>query len=195
MQGIFKRSILMTIALLIITCGIYPVAVWVVGQVVFHTKANGSIILKNGTPIGSKLIAQNFQRPEYFHPRPSSAGDKGYDAANSSGSNLAMTNKKFIDGVAANVKQSLADNPGLAMGQVPNDMVMGSGSGLDPDITLENAFAQASRVATARKLKIEDVKNVIQKNIQGPDLGVLGETHVNVLELNLALGEIPTPSK
>jgi potassium-transporting ATPase KdpC subunit len=195
MQGIFKRSILMTLVLLVLTCGIYPLGVWVVGQIVFHHKANGSIVSKNGNAVGSELIAQNFQKPEYFHPRPSSAGDKGYDAANSSGSNLAMTNKKFIDGVAANVKQSLTDNPGLAMGQVPNDMVMGSGSGLDPDITSENAMAQAPRVASARKLKIEDVQMLIDKNIQGPDLGILGEKHVNVLKLNLALGEMPTASK
>ncbi len=195
MQGIFKRSILMTLALLVVTCGIYPIGVWVVGQIVFHGRANGSIVLKNGNPIGSILIAQNFQKPEYFHPRPSSAGDKGYDAANSSGSNLAMTNKKFIDGVAANVKQSIADNPGLKMGQVPNDMVMGSGSGLDPDISVENAFAQVPRVAQARKLKIEDLQSLIQKNVQGPDLGSFGEKHVNVLKLNLALSEIPVSAK
>src|ERR1039457_3336519 len=133
MRGIFKRAILMTIALLVVLCGIYPVAVWIVGQVVFHSRANGSIILRNGIPVGSKLIAQNFQKPEYFHPRPSSAGDKGFDATNSSGSNLSLTSKKLIDGITANVKQSITDNPGLVMGQVPNDMVTGSGSGLDPD--------------------------------------------------------------
>lgn len=195
MQGIFKRSILMTLALLVITCGIYPMAVWIVGQIVFHGKANGSIVLKNGNPVGSILIAQNFLKPEYFHPRPSSAGDKGYDAANSSGSNLAMTNKKFIDGLSANIKQTLTDNPGLKTGSIPNDMVMGSGSGLDPDITLENALAQAPRVAQARKLKTGDVQSLIQKNTQGPDLGIFGGKHVNVLKLNLALGEMPVPAK
>jgi len=189
MQGIFKKSILMTLALLVITCGIYPAAVWVVGQVFFHQKANGSIIERNGVPIGSRFIAQNFLKAEYFHPRPSSAGDKGYDAANSSGSNLAMTNKKFIDGVSANIKQALADNPELKKGNVPNDMVMGSGSGLDPDISPENALVQVNRVAKARQVATNNVKELVEKYIEKPDFNLLGETHVNVLELNLALDE------
>jgi K+-transporting ATPase ATPase C chain len=187
MSALIKKSILMTIALVIITCGVYPVAVWVVGQVVFHTKANGSIITKDGNPIGSKLIAQNFQKPEYFHPRPSSAGDKGYDAANSSGSNLALTNKKFIDGLAANIKQAQTDNPSLAAGKVPNDMVMASASGLDPDISPENAHAQTERVAKARNASVDSVKQLIDNQSGKPALGVFGEAYVNVLELNLAL--------
>lgn len=189
MRGIIKKSVLMTVALLVVTCGVYPTAVWLVGQIVFHHRANGSIISKNGMPVGSRLIAQNFQKPEYFHPRPSSAGDKGYDAANSSGSNLALTNKKFLDGLTANIKQSLADNPGLTMGQVPNDMVMGSGSGLDPDISPANALAQASRVAKARNASAEAVKDLVEKQVYQPDLNILGEAHVNVLELNLALDD------
>jgi K+-transporting ATPase ATPase C chain len=180
---------LMTLLLLIITCGIYPGAVWLVGQLVFHDHANGSLVVKNGTAIGSKLIAQNFVKPEYFHPRPSSAGDKGFDAANSSGSNLAMTNKKFIDGVNANIKQVQTENPELKMGAIPADMVMGSASGLDPDISPENALIQVTRVAKARQVAMNDVKDLVDKNTEKPDLNFLGEAHVNVLKLNLALDE------
>jgi len=189
MHALIKKSVLMTVVLLIVTCGVYPAVVWVVGQVVFHHQAKGSLVERNGIVVGSKLIAQNFQKPEYFHPRPSSAGDKGYDAANSSGSNLSLTNKKFIDGLNSNIKQSLTDNPGLVQGQVPNDMVTGSGSGLDPDISSENAMAQAGRVAQARHSSTEVVKDLVEKHIEKPDLNLIGESHVNVLELNLALDE------
>ena len=189
MRALFGKSIRMTLVLLVITCGVYPAAVWIVGQFIFHGKANGSIVEVAGKPVGSRLIAQNFQKPEYFHPRPSSAGDKGYDATNSSGSNLAMTNKKFIDGLSANIKQALVDNPGLASGQIPGDMVTSSASGLDPDITPENALAQSTRVAQARQVSVDKVKELVQKNTGAPVLTLLGEAHVNVLELNIALDE------
>jgi potassium-transporting ATPase KdpC subunit len=188
-HGVFKKAIVVNLMLLVIVSGFYPLAVWVVGQIAFHGKANGSIIEKNGTAVGSRLIGQNFKRPEYFHPRPSSAGDKGYDGANSSGSNLALTNKKFVDGLSANIKQVMAENPDLKSGRVPNDMVMGSASGLDPDISPANAQAQGARVATARGVSVDGVKAMIEKYTAVPDLGVLGEAYVNVLELNLALDE------
>src|SRR6202790_3776852 len=127
-----KPAILITLIFTVLTGLVYPAAITGLSQVLFSHQANGSLITANGKVIGSSLIAQNFQKPEYFHPRPSAAGDKGYDAANSSGSNLAMTNKKFIDGLNANIKQAMTDNPGLKAGSIPNDMVMGSGSGLDP---------------------------------------------------------------
>jgi K+-transporting ATPase ATPase C chain len=187
MYALLKRSVLMTITLLLLTCVVYPLAVWVVGQIAFHQKANGSLILRNQVAIGSKLIGQNFQRPEYFHPRPSAAGDKGYDAANSSGSNLSLTNKKFIDGLKANISQVQKENPTLGLGKIPNNMVMASASGLDPDISPENALAQAPRVAQNRNVSLDHIKEVIAQHTEGPDLHFLGESHVNVLELNLAL--------
>jgi K+-transporting ATPase ATPase C chain len=187
MYGLIKRSILMTIALLFLTCVIYPLSIWVVGQVAFHKLANGSIIVKNNVSVGSKFIAQNFQKPEYFHPRPSSAGDRGYDASNSAGSNLSLTNKKFMDALQANIKQVRFENPGLVTDKIPNDMVMSSASGLDPDISPENALAQAQRVAQKRNISESSVKELIKNHIEKPDLNFLGEAHVNVLELNLAL--------
>lgn len=195
MMSMIKKSILMTGLLVVITCGVYPAAVWIVGQIVFHDKSNGSVLSKNGSVVGSRLIGQGFSRPEYFHPRVSSAGDKGYDGTNSGATNLSLTNKKYQDALGGSIKKVLEENPQLKKGQIPPDMVTTSASGLDPDISIENATAQASRVATTRRLKIEDVRSLIEKNIQGPTLKVLGPKYVNVLELNLALGEMLKASK
>lgn len=186
MFSLIKKSVFVTIALVIILCAVYPFAVWVVGQVAFKEKANGSLIEQNGQVIGSRLIAQAFTKPEYFHPRPSAAGS-GYDAASSSGSNLAMTNKKFLDGVEANVKTVLAENPTLKKGEVPNDMVTASASGLDPHISPENALAQADRVASARQVSVENIKALIETFTDRPTGRLLGDPTVNVLELNLEL--------
>jgi len=171
---------------LLITGILYPLAMTGLAQVVFPNKANGSLIKDGERVIGSKLIAQQFTRPEYFHPRPSAAGD-GYDAMASGASNLGPTSAKLIDMVRAAVAEAVAENPGLEAGKVPVDMVTASGSGLDPDISPANAHAQVPRVAAARQMSEEEVMRLVEENTHERDLGFLGERRVNVLELNLAL--------
>ena len=181
------RSVVATLVLAVILCVIYPLAVMGVGKILFNDKANGGIIIgSNGKPLGAKLIGQAFTRPEYFHGRPSSAGN-GYDGANSSGSNLGPTNQKLADGLKANVDNVLKENPTLKKVKIPVDMVTGSGSGLDPHISPENALAQADRVAAARKVSVEEIKKLIEEHIEGPQLGLFGEPVVNVLVMNLDL--------
>jgi K+-transporting ATPase ATPase C chain len=184
------RSILTAIRLaavtLLITGVLYPLAMTGLAQVVFPNKANGSLIKEGDEVIGSKLIAQQFTRPEYFHPRPSAVGD-GYDAMASGASNLGPTSAKLIDRVRSAVEAVIAENPGLESGKVPVDMVTASGSGLDPDISPANAYAQVARVAAARHMSEEEVMRLVDENTHERDLGFLGERRVNVLELNLAL--------
>jgi K+-transporting ATPase ATPase C chain len=182
------QSVVSTLILGILVCGLYPALVTVLGSTIFPDQANGSLIVNSqGSVVGSKLIGQNFSKPEYFHGRPSSAGDKGYDASNSSGSNLGPTNQKFADGLKSNIDAVIAQNPGLTKGQVPNDLVTGSGSGLDPHISPESAEVQIARVANARHLDVALLQDLVKHKIEGPQLGFLGESTVNVLELNLAL--------
>jgi K+-transporting ATPase ATPase C chain len=184
------RSIVVTLALAVLLCVIYPLAVMGVGKLLFNEKSNGSLILgKDGKPVGSRLIGQVFSKPEYFHGRPSAAGS-GYDGAASSGSNLGPTNQKLADNVKANMEGVLKENPGLQPGQVPVDMVTTSASGLDPHISPENAFAQAGRVAAARKLPMDQVTKLIEETVEGPQWGIFGEAVVNVLALNLALDQL-----
>jgi K+-transporting ATPase ATPase C chain len=171
---------------LLITGVLYPLAMTGLAQVVFPNKANGSLIKDGDQVIGSKLVAQQFTRPEYFHPRPSAAGD-GYDAMASGASNLGPTSAKLIDRVRSAVAEAAAENPELEAGKVPVDMVTASGSGLDPDISPANAYAQVPRVATAGQMSEEEVMQLVRENTSGRDLGFLGERRVNVLELNLAL--------
>jgi K+-transporting ATPase ATPase C chain len=180
-----KPAILITIVFTILTGLLYPLAVTGAAQVLFHKQANGSLIEKNGHVIGSDLIGQNFTKPEYFHPRPSAAGS-GYDAANSSGSNLGPTNPALADRLTKDAAQFRKDNPDYA-GPIPADAITASASGLDPDITPANAMAQASRVAKARNVPVDRVESLIVTNTSSRDLGFLGEPRVNVLRLNLAL--------
>jgi len=182
-----KPAILITIVLTILTGILYPLAVTGAAQALFHKQANGSLIERNGQVIGSELIGQNFTKPEYFHPRPSAAGN-GYDAANSAGSNLGPTNPALADRLTKDAAQFRRDNPDFT-GPIPADAITTSASGLDPDITPANALAQASRVAKARGASVESVTNLVQANIQSRDLGVLGEPRVNVLKLNMALDQ------
>lgn len=182
-----KPAILITIVLTILTGILYPLAVTGAAQALFHKQANGSLIERNGQVIGSELIGQNFTKPEYFHPRPSAAGN-GYDAANSAGSNLGPTNPALADRLTKDAAQFRKDNPDFT-GPIPADAITTSASGLDPDITPANALAQASRVAKARGASLESVTNLVQANIQNRDLGVLGEPRVNVLKLNMALDQ------
>ncbi len=182
-----RISLIAVLALAILLCGVYPVIVWGLGQVLFPDMANGSLIKVNGNIIGSKLLAQNFTGTQYFHPRPSSAGDMGYDGLNSGGSNLGPTSKKLIEGVKHRVAAYRAENNLPADVPVPADAVTASASGLDPHISLKNSFLQAARIAKARGLSEEAVKQKIRINTEGRDLGFLGEPRVNVLKLNLAL--------
>ena len=149
----------------------------------FTHQASGSLIREGNRVVGSELLAQGFVKPEYFHPRPSAAG-KGYDASASSGSNLGPTSKQLVDNIKQNIAQARADG---VTGAVPADMVTASGSGLDPDISPANAYAQAARVAKARRIPEERVRQLVQRSIVGPTLGFLGEAHVNVLALNRQL--------
>ncbi len=183
------RSVMTTLILGIILCGAYPLLVYGIGNLMFHDKATGGILAKSGKAIGAKLIGQSFSKPEYFHGRPSSAGEKGYDASSSSGSNLGPTNQKFYDILKGNIENFLKDNPTVKKGEIPTNLVSSSGSGLDPHISQEGALIQVDRVAQARKTQPELLKSLIQKHLEGPQLGIFGEPVINVLALNIDLDE------
>jgi potassium-transporting ATPase KdpC subunit len=170
---------------------VYPYVVTGIAQVLFRDKANGQLIQRDGQLIGSRIIGQPFSDPGYFHSRPSAAGN-GYDAANSSGSNYAPTNKKLIDRVAGDVSALQSDQPGV---DIPIDLVTASASGLDPDISPAAADFQAARIAHVRHLSSEAVRQLIARHTQGRQLGFLGEPRVNVLELNLDLDRVASPTR
>ena len=176
-----------TFILAVLVSGVYPALVYLIGQVAFRDSANGGIIYQDGKAVGAKLIGQGFTRPEYFHGRPSAAGDKGYDAANSSGSNLGPTNQKFKDTLKANVDAVLKENPTLKPGEVPTELVTLSGSGLDPHISPAAALVQVARVSGSRGVGVDAVAALVKETEEGPQWGILGEPVVNVLLLNLAL--------
>ena len=178
-------AVLMTIATTILLGIIYPLVVTGLAQAIFPNKANGQLIKKDGQVVGSRIIGQGFSGPGYFYPRLSAAGN-GYDAANSSGSNLGPTNQKLIDRVKQDVARLQADNPGKA---VPIDMVTTSASGFDPEISPAAAEFQVSRVAKERGMSEGQVRQLIAKHTESRQLGFLGEPRVNVLELNLELNE------
>jgi K+-transporting ATPase ATPase C chain len=182
-----RVAVVATIALAIVLCGAYPLVVWAVAQGLFPYEAGGSLIQRGGTMVGSELIAQNFSSPKYFHPRPSAAGEAGYDAASSSGSNLGPLSKKLVDAVKERVEAYRAENGLPADARVPADAVTASGSGLDPHISVRNARLQAPRVAQARGISKEQVNKILREHTEGRDLGVFGEPRINVLKLNLAL--------
>jgi potassium-transporting ATPase KdpC subunit len=165
---------------------VYPLVMTGISQALFPFQSNGSLITSGGKVIGSELIGQNFARPEYFQPRPSAAGNDGYDATASSGSNLGPTNQKLIDRVKASVDKYRKENPDYA-GPIPADLVTASASGLDPHLSPDSAKAQAPRVAKARGANVDQVNQAIVQFTEAPDLGILGEPRVNVLRLNLAL--------
>ena len=176
-----------TLSLAVLLCGVYPLVVWALSQGLFPNEAGGSMIQRGGDIVGSELIAQNFSSPKYFHPRPSAAGEAGYDAGNSSGSNLGPLSKKLIDAVKERVETFRTENGLPPDAPVPADAVTASGSGLDPHISLRNALLQASRVANARGIRREALEKMVHANTEGRDLGIFGERRVNVLKLNLAL--------
>ncbi len=181
-----------SLVLLVICGGIYPALVTLVGGLAFPYQANGSILTQDGTPVGSELIAQAFDRDGYFHPRPSAAASDGYDATASSGSNLGPTNQKLVDRVATDAAALKQENPSLTV--LPADLLTASGSGPDPDVSPDAALAQAPRVAEARGMPEQQVRDLINSHITGRDLGIFGEPRVNVLKLNLALDAAKPPS-
>ena len=185
MHSVWKTSIRFTLVTAVLFGLGYPLLVTGIASVLFPHKAAGSLILKDGKIIGSELLAQSFTSDRYFHPRPSAAGN-GYDATASGGSNLAQSSKALVDRIQGSINTLAAENPNKP---VPIDLVTTSGSGLDPDITPDAAFFQAPRVAKARGLSEDRVRQLIQQHITGRQLGLLGEPRVNVLDLNLDLDQ------
>jgi K+-transporting ATPase ATPase C chain len=176
-------AILMTVVTTILVGLVYPLAVTLLAQVMFHDKANGQLIVQGGKTIGSRIIAQPFSGPGYFHPRGSAAGN-GYDAANSGGTNYGPTNQKLVDRVKTDVAAAQSENPNKA---VPADYVTTSASGLDPDITPANAEFQTLRVAKERGVSEAQLIALVHQHTEQRQLHFLGEARVNVLELNLDL--------
>jgi K+-transporting ATPase ATPase C chain len=186
-HSVWKTAIRFTLVTIVLLGLGYPLVVTAIAGVFFPHKAAGSLIMKDGQVIGSELLAQSFTSDRYFHPRPSAAGN-GYDATSSGGSNLAQSNKTLVDRIQGSIDKLSQENPGKA---VPIDMVTTSGSGLDPDITPDAAFFQAPRVAKVRGIPEDRIRQLIEQHITSRQLGVLGEPRVNVLDLNLAMDELP----
>lgn len=191
-----RPALVMLLGITLLTGVAYPLLITGIAQLAFPTQANGSLVARNGKPVGSRLIGQNFTGAGYFHGRPSATTatlangktvDAPYNADNSTGSNLGPTSKALRDRVAAAVKQLGPQNPGQP---IPADLVTTSGSGLDPDISPQAANFQIPRVAAARHLAPATLRRLVASQIVGRTLGLLGAPHVNVLELNLALDRL-----
>ena len=188
----FSRSIVATVFFAIILCGVYPLVVFAVGQLLFSHQANGSLLVdKSGAIRGSALLAQNFTGAQYFHPRPSAAGANGFDATSSSGSNLGPTSSNLVANITANIATYRADNNiatnSPIYNMIPADAVTESASGLDPHISPANAEIQIARVAKTRGISEEQLRKIVQQNTSGRDLGLFGEPRVNLMTLNFAL--------
>ena len=179
-----RPALLMLLIMTALTGLAYPLAITGIGQLMFSNNANGSTIVVKNTVIGSSLIGQAWTSDKYFWGRPSAAGDKGYDATASGGSNLGPTSKALMDRIAGDVKKL---NPDNSVAAIPADAVTASGSGLDPHISPEFANLQIARVAKARNMTEEQVKTIVASHVEKPVLGMFGERRVNVLLLNLAL--------
>lgn len=198
-----RPAIVLTLFFVVLTGFAFPGLIWVVGRVAFPHQASGSLIKDaKGNVVGSELLGQNFTKPEYFHPRPSAAG-AGYDAANSSGTNLGPTSDKLVNGIKDDPATKEADETYMGFGDlakayreenglpadavIPADAATRSASGLDPHISPANAELQIARVAKARGIGVDQVRQLVVANTSGRDLGLFGEPRVNVLQLNLAL--------
>jgi potassium-transporting ATPase KdpC subunit len=189
MKNVIKElriSLMSTLSLAIILCGIYPLLVWVLAQGLFPARANGSLVVHKGQVVGSGLLSQGFADSKYFHPRPSAAGS-GYDAASSGGSNLGPISKRLVETVKQRVFDYRTENDLTPDSRVPADAVTTSASGLDPHISVENAMLQARRVSKARGLSEDVVLRKIEAHTESRTFGILGEPRVNVLMLNLDL--------
>ena len=188
------RALRLTLVVAVVTGLVYPLVVTGISQVAFHDQANGSLVTRNGQTVGSRLIGQQFTKPEYFHGRVSATVDPNnpskaspYNAANSGGSNYGPSNQALIDRVKKDAQSTRQEN-GLPSGtQVPVDLVTADFSGVDPDITEAAALIQVNRVASARNLDSTKVRSLIESHVQGRILGIFGEPHVNVLDVNMAL--------
>jgi K+-transporting ATPase ATPase C chain len=181
-----RRGVMFTVVTMVLLGGGYHVVLWGIGRVAFPEQAQGSLIRRDdGSVIGARLIAQRFERPEYFHPRPSAVG---YNAASTGGSNFAPSNPDHLAAVRERLA-AITSREGVNPGQVPSEMVTASGAGMDPHIPPAAAALQAPRVATARNLPLARVQELIATHTEPPTLGFLGRARVNVLELNLALDE------
>ena len=186
------RSMVATIFFATILCGLYPLVVFGVSQLLFPHQANGSLLVDpSGAVRASALLAQNFTGAQYFHPRPSAAGANGFDATSSGGSNLGPTSSNLVANITQNIAAYHSDNNLATNAPVPADAVTASASGLDPHISVANAEIQIARVAKARGLSEEQVRKLVQQNTSGRDLGVFGEPRVNVMTLNFALDQLP----
>jgi len=181
-----RISVMATLSLAILLCGIYPLLVWVAGQGLFPAESNGSLLVDRGTVVGSSLLSQGFTDPKYFRPRPSAAG-QGYDATLSGGSNLGPLSKNLLETVKQRVQAYRTENNLSPDVPVPSDAATASGSGLDPHISAANAVLQARRVAKTRGLTVDVVMKKIDVHTEGRTFGILGEPRVNVLMLNLDL--------
>jgi potassium-transporting ATPase KdpC subunit len=189
-----KQAILFTIVTMVLLGGGYHVVLWAIGRLAFPAQAEGSLIRRSdGTIVGSRLIAQKFTRPEYFHPRPSGVD---YNAASTGGTNYGPSNAEHLKAVHERL-DAITKQDGVTADQVPSEMVTASGAGMDPHIPPAAAALQASRVASARGVSVDRVRDLIQAHTEPPTFGLLGRARVNVLELNLALDETfraPTPA-
>lgn len=183
MRQNFLTAIWFTLVTTVVFGLLYPLGITGLAQLFFRDQANGQLIEKNGRVVGSRIIGQSFDRPGYFHSRPSSAGT-GYDATSSSASNLAPTNKLLIERVKGDVTKAHAENPSAP---IPVDLITASGSGLDPDISPAAAEFQIPRIASERHMHPDELHAIVQRHTLGRQLGFLGEPRVNVLELNLDL--------
>ena len=186
MKTILRPALTLLLVLTVLTGVLYPLVVTGVAQVAFPAQANGSLIRRDGKPIGSRLIGQPFSAPQYFWSRPSATSPQPYNGLASGGSNLGPTNPALIAAVKARIAALRAADPGNHA-PIPVDLVTASGSGLDPDISLAAAYYQAGRVARARGVSVRRVRALIAVHARGGELGVLGDPRINVLELNLAL--------
>lgn len=179
-------SLRTTVLSIVIFGLIYPFAMTGLAQLFFPYQANGSMVMRDGVPVGSSLIGQRWTEMRYFHGRPSAAGSNGYDSTATGGTNYGPSSKKLMDATRAAIAALKKENPAATL-PVPIDLVTSSGSGIDPDISPQAAYYQASRVAAARAMTVSEVNALIAKATQGRTFGILGEPRVNVLELNLAL--------
>jgi potassium-transporting ATPase KdpC subunit len=187
----FGRSVVATVFFAVVLCGLYPLIVYGAARMLFPHQANGSLLVdKSGAVRGSELLAQNFTGEKYFHPRPSAAGSNGYDPTSSGGSNLGPTSSNLVANITQNIASYRADNNLATNVPVPADAVTESASGLDPHISLANTEIQIPRVARVRGISEDRVRELVQQNTSGRDLGLFGEPRVNVMTLNFALDQL-----